>query len=159
MFKTTNLSGNRVLVAGTDKLGFSGRTVLDSTEWAELKATRAFQAAEDAFNLANEEFYAPITAAAEALEAAADAAKNAELEDIFYEELQTGEAAKAESPTVRQLLSKDSVILKLIETGAADDRLIWIGDDLEILAPATSGVSAVTFESEVSAVTFESEEF
>jgi hypothetical protein len=129
-FTTTELVNDRVLVEGVDRLGTTAKTVLNSAQYNELKGTDAFAEAEAAFQKTVEKFYAPLTKAADALE---NVYKNAGKEDLFVEVVQEAVAPTAGLPEVRVILSKDTVILRLIEKGETD-RLIWVGDSLEISA-------------------------
>lgn len=128
-FNIKNLAGDRALIEGTDILGYTGRIVVCSHEWNELKRLRKQDEAHAAFDAAVGDFYADLTAAAAALEASHEADG---MDSLFYEVI--GEAVEAVEgkPEQRLVLSKDSVILKLIESGNTD-RLIWVGDQLEIL--------------------------
>ena len=128
-FNIKNLAGDRALIEGTDILGYTGRIVVCSHEWNELKRLRKHETAHAAFDAAVEDFYADLAAAAAQLEASH---KANELDPLFYEVIEEGAEAVEGKKEQRLVLSKDSVILKLIESGNTD-RLIWVGDDLEIL--------------------------
>ena len=132
-FTTTDLVNNRVLVEGTDRLGHIGRTVLDSTQFLELSARDDHSLAHEAFDAEVRAFYAPLTAAAEKLEAA----QQVQAEDLFTEVVQEAVEATAGQQEIRVRLSRDTVILRLIEQGD-DERLIWVNDQIEITAPVTS---------------------
>ena len=129
-FTTTELTQNRVLVEGTDRLGFNGRTVLDSSQWQELKADRGHSDAHAEFDAAVNDFYAPLLAAVEKIEAS----HLANRDDLFEVVVQEGEDGKAAVEEIRVALTKDSAILRLLEQGD-EARLIWVGDSLEITAP------------------------
>ena len=62
MFKTTKLAGSRVLVQGSEP---EQRTVLDSSEWNEVKRHIAGRLATEDFDAAVEKFFAPLTEAAD----------------------------------------------------------------------------------------------
>lgn len=127
-FKTQALTGNRVLVSeGTGKNTKS--VVLDGSQWAEIKAARAFADADEAFNETVAEFFRPITDAAEAANKAIDVPTD-ELEFIVLAE---GVEGVASEPAHVVQLTKDSQILRLIEEGDTS-RLVWVGDELDILA-------------------------
>src|SRR5688500_18687283 len=83
-FNTTELTLNRFLVEGTDKLGNTGRIVRDGSQFKELKGDDSHSTAHAAFEEAVKEFYAPIVKAAEQLEAAHKAPDT----DPFVEVLQ-----------------------------------------------------------------------
>ena len=129
-FTTTNLVGNRVLVKGTDVNSIVGQTILDSTQFIELKGDTAHKVAHEAFDKAVQKFYAPLTKAAEALE---EAHKNQGKDDIFIEVVQAAVEPTLGTPEIRVILTPDTVILRRIEAGDTDS-LIWVGDSLEIAA-------------------------
>ena len=129
-FKTTRLANHRVLVDGTDAFGFTGRTVLDSAQWDGIQATVNQTTAEDQFNKAVEEFYAPLI---EKIDAIVAADEKSIVDDAYTLVVgETVEAVDAVAPAVYRL-SQDSAILRLIEEGKAD-RLVWVNDKLEIIA-------------------------
>ena len=64
-FSTLSLTGERIVVKGTDIEGGVGETILDASQWNELKARKTFDSATDAFNEAVEAFFAPLMEAAE----------------------------------------------------------------------------------------------
>ena len=130
-FNKTELTQNRILVDGTDRLGFSGRTVLDATQFNEMFQHGKQAEAAAAFDAEIEAFYAPITAAIDAYESAVAAAEE---EDLFEVVVQEGVDATPGQPELRVRLTPDTVILRLIEQGESD-RLIWVNDKLEITAP------------------------
>ena len=132
-FTTTDLVNNRVLVEGTDRRGRVGRTVLGSTQFRELSARDDHSLAHEAFDAEVRAFYAPLTAAAEKLEAA----HQVQAEDLFTEVVQEAVEATAGQQEIRVHLSSDTVILRLLEQGD-DERLIWVNGYLEITAPVTS---------------------
>jgi hypothetical protein len=131
-FSTQKLAGNRTLVTGTDINGIAGSTVVFDGEWEGIKRERDAVIAENAFNDATTAFYAPLTAAAEALEAA----KQGPAEDpLFSVTIEEPTAASHGTRGHVHRLGRDSVILRAIEEGQAD-RLIWVSGELELLADA-----------------------
>jgi hypothetical protein len=143
-FTTMNLTGERVLVQGSDIYGGSGKTVVDGSQWAELSARSDFNDAAEAFDAAVEEFFAPL------MEAAEKASKAVAKPDdsSSYIVLDEGTEGVEAKPAQIVRLTRDSVILRMIEEGSTD-RLVWVDDQLEVLqtlpgtstspAPATSG--------------------
>ena len=129
-FSTTELTRNRFLVEGTDAAGTINKTVLDGTQYKELKGDDSHSAAHAEFDKAVEKFYGPLTKAAEKLEAAHAAGPS----DVFTEVVQEAVAPTAGQREIRVVLTPDTVILRLIEADAATARLIWVGNDLEITA-------------------------
>lgn len=125
-FTTTNLVRNRVLVEGTDKFGTIGKIVLDGSLYVDLKGDSAHNVALEAFENAVKEFYLPLTEAAELLQEA-----HAGKDDIFTEVIQDAVEPTLGQREVRIVLTPDTVILRLIEAGDTD-RLVWVGDQLEI---------------------------
>lgn len=128
-FSTKQLVGSRTLVTGNDNFGNSGSVVLDSSQWESVKAHDEAHQAEDLFNSSVEEFFAPLTAAAEILEAAAQGKAEDPISYIVLHEAVEGVAPRP-SDTLR--LTKASQILRLLELNGGD-RLVWVNDDLEIL--------------------------
>lgn len=128
-FTTLNLTGERVLVAGTDSQGTTNQVVVSSSEWTEVKGHQSFNEATASFEEHVEKFFAPLTEAADKLDLAF--AKPAD-DPISYVVLNEGTEAEVGKEEVVIKLSHDSVVLRLIE--ASDfDRLVWVGDDLEVL--------------------------
>lgn len=127
-FTITNLVGSRALVQGTDRFGVKGEVVLDASQWIELQAHTDFNKASADFDAAVEKFFEPLTKAQDKL-ADAMKAKLDDVETLVLEEAVEGSPGR-EARVVR--LTKDSQVLRLIEEGKADDRLIWVNDTLEI---------------------------
>ena len=71
------------------------------------------------------------------------------IEFVVLEEGETGTPGKA--PHLVKL-TKDSVILRLIEENAGTDRLAWVNDTLEVLAASQSASVAVPTAEEVTAL-------
>lgn len=142
-FTTTALVGDRVLVRGEDFLGTSGQVVLDSSQWAEVNRTKQFKEATKEFDAAVEEFFAPLTEAADKAKAKGQAPEQDPIEFVVLEEGENGTPGK---PAHLVKLTKDSVVLRLIEENADTDRLAWVNDTLEILAAsqAPSNVAVPT---------------
>jgi hypothetical protein len=136
-FTIQRLTGSRALVAGDDINGVAGQTVISTTQWDDIVATRAFKAAEAKFDEAVATINAPLTAAIEELEATK---KNLAVVDdeVAYVELEPAVAGTPSKPGNRVKLNRDSIVLRLVEKGDTS-RLVWVNDELEILAasPAT----------------------
>lgn len=146
-FNTTPLVGERVLVKGTDIAGTSGSTVLDGSQWAELNAHKALNKATEAYDDAVEEFFAPLVEAAEQMKQAI--AKPTD--SIGFVVLDEGTEGETFRPRQVVELTRDSVILRIIESGDTT-RLVWVDGDLEVTAApqqATTG-SAYAASSEAS---------
>jgi hypothetical protein len=135
-FTTKNLVDNRVLVSGTDQFGIDGSTVLNGTQWAEINEHTQFDAATEEFAAAVEAFFAPLTEATEKFE---EARKRTE-DGLSYVVLHEGVAATPGQPEQLVKLSKDSMVLRLLEQGDSD-RLVWVDGGLEILEVAVPVVA------------------
>lgn len=127
-FTTTNLVDGRVLVTGTDQFGTSGRTVLDGGQWAEVNRRDDYSQANDAFDRAVEEFFKPLTDAVESREKALERPTDS----LAYVVLCEGTEGKAAQQENLVKLTKDSMILRAIETGETG-RLVWVEEHIEIL--------------------------
>src|SRR5690349_24590117 len=148
-FTTTTLLDNRVLVQGTDFLGTEGKAVLDASQWIELNKHKEFDAATAEFEAAVEEFFAPIMQAADK----ASKAKAGQAEDpISFVVLDDGQEGTPSRPAHVVKLTRDSMILRLLESGG-EDRLAWVNDQLEILASSqVASAPAVPSAEEVTAL-------
>lgn len=130
MFNTTKLAGHRVLVQ--DDIGERSE-ILDSTEWDEIKLHVAHHEAADAYDATIMEFFAPLLeaadAASESLAKLAAEANDPAFTIVVSEGTEGVEAEPAETIT----LSRDSAILRMIESGDTS-RLVWVGNRIEIIA-------------------------
>lgn len=141
-FTTLNLTGERVLVKGTDTQGTEGSVVLDATEWNQVKRQQAHASAHEDFDATVEEFFAPLLAAAEKFE---DSKAQPELDPIAYVVVHEGTPAVQGQDEVRLRLSGDSIVLRLLESGDTD-RLVWVHEQLEVLEtlPGTQPAQVVS---------------
>jgi len=130
-FDMLELTGNRVVVTGTDMLGQTGKVVIDGTEWAGLKRHDAAHRAEAEYDEAVTKFFAPMVAAQEKYEAVIAGTDDEDpIESIVLHE--AVEATEGR-PEVKARLSKDSQILRLIESNEFE-RLLWVTEsNLEIV--------------------------
>lgn len=129
-FTVQSMLGNQALVSGTDSLGNTGKTVVDTSQWDELIARDNYSAAVEDFESAVAEFFAPLT---EAAEAAAEASVP-QSDPMEYVVLKEGVDHVAGQPDEVVALTRDSIILRLISEEQTD-RLIWVdGFTLGILA-------------------------
>jgi len=126
-FTTINLTGNRVLVRGTDITGATGECTLDGNQWVELNGRSDLDKAQAAFDAAVEEFFAPLTKAAEAAKRSIEVPEDSNA----YVVLDEGSEGEARRPKQVVKLTRDSQVLRLIESGNTD-RLIWVNDQLEV---------------------------
>jgi acetylornithine deacetylase/succinyl-diaminopimelate desuccinylase-like protein len=141
-FTTTQLTGDRVLVQGTDIFGTNNKTVVDGEQWAELNARTNLNKAQAAFDEAIEEFFAPLQAAADKIEKSLAKPTDASAYVVL------DEGSEGVNPTPRHVvnLTHGSIVLRLIEEGQTD-RLLWVGDELEVIAvTARAATNQVTGE-------------
>lgn len=140
-FNTINLTGNRVLVRGTDITGASGECTLDASQWNELSVRDEVSRAQEAFDAAVEEFFEPIIKAADKAKSAIERPDDP-TSYVVLDEGQEGQPHRARH-LVR--LTRDSVVLRLIDEGNTD-RLIWVNGELEVtersVAPTPSAPAA-----------------
>lgn len=127
-FTTTNLTGERVLVRGTDQFGTEGQTIVDASQWNMVKAKSSHMEAHENFNAAVEEFFAPLMEAADLLNSSAQP----KVDPISYVVLQEGAEAQQGQDEIAVKLDVDSIVLRLLEHGDYD-RLVWVNDQLEVL--------------------------
>lgn len=137
MFTTTALTGNQVLVEGTDIRNHDGQQVVDATQWNNIKSHDTFQTALDAVDDAIAALIAPITEAAKAANKALEAPAMDPL--LYVTETEEVEGVEAQRGITTKL-NEDSVILRAIEEGFGD-RLIWINGSL-VLTAATGTTEA-----------------
>jgi hypothetical protein len=145
-FTTTRLVDERVLVQGTDVFGNEGQTVLDSSQWTEVNSHKEFDQATAAFDAAVEEFFKPLTEAAEAV------GKKLEKQPdpIGFVVLSEEVAGVQGKPAHLVKLTKDSTVLRILESGD-HDRLAWVNDQLEVLEVLAGTASVQPSAAEVGA--------
>jgi len=131
-FTVQTMLGNEALVTGTDIHGKEGRTTVDTRQWNEINARSEFSKAEEDFNAAVEAFFKPITKAAKKAQKKMAAA---EAQDpVSYVVLSEGVEPVEGEPAQIVELTRDSIILRLIDEGQTD-RLMWVDENtLAILA-------------------------
>jgi hypothetical protein len=131
MFTIQTMLGGTALVSGTDKLGNEGKTIVSTTQWDELTGRDNFSQAEADFDAAVEEFFKPLTKAAKKAKKALARPSQDPAEYIVLKEEVKGQAHQ---PAEIVPLSRDSIILRLIEEGQTD-RLVWVDEStLGVLA-------------------------
>ena len=140
-FTTRTLTNDRVMVKGTDIDGGMGETVLDASQWNDLKARNDVKMATADFDAAVESFYAPLLEAAEKVNRQLERPTDS-LAHVVLDEGQ--EPVPGRAPQIVNL-TKDSMVLRLLEDGNTD-RLIWVDGELEILEvlPGTHPSPAAT---------------
>lgn len=127
-FTSRRLVGNRVMVSGSDVLGTSGQAILDSSQWDEIKADLKFDQATEAFEAAVEEFFKPLTDAADQAQRSVDVPDD----PAGYVVLSEGQPGQRAVPRHIVKLNRDSIVLRLIEQGDTS-RLVWVNGELEVL--------------------------
>ena len=140
-FTVTRLVGNRALVQGTDTLGTSGKTVVDTTQWDDINGHDQYSQAEADFESAVNQFFGPLIEAAEKFEREVDVPSDPAGYVVLQEEV---EATEGQERVIVQL-TRDSMILRLIEQGETD-RLVWVGDTLEVSEHVTDDQAQATVE-------------
>lgn len=131
MFTIQTMLGGTALVAGTDKLGNEGKTIVSTVQWDELTGRDNFSKAVADFDAEVEKFFKPLDKAAKKLQKKLDRPSQDPAEYIVLKEAVVGQQAQ---PAQVVQLTRDSIILRLIEEGDTD-RLIWVDEStLGILA-------------------------
>lgn len=135
------LTGERVLVSGTDNDGATGKVVLDARQWNEITQVKAHAKAHDAYDKAVEDFFAPLIEAGELLDSTFGPA---EPDPLTYIEVSPAVEAVQGRPAQRLRLTHDSQVLRALAEGQGD-RLVWVDDSLEILEtlPTATTTTAV----------------
>lgn len=131
-FSISRLVGNRAVISGTDKHGVNNQLVVDTTQWDEVNANTAFDQAKEAFESAVGDFFAPLTAAAEQMQKTL----KRPADPVGFVVLREGVEATPGQAEQIITLSHDSVLIRLVEQGN-HDRLMWVGDSLEVLEADT----------------------
>lgn len=124
-FTTTKVIGGGVLVEGTDIMGNGGSVILRSDLWNQVKKYQAQQIAEDTFNTTVEEFFKPLTEAADALRAAVEL----EDDDASVVILQPATEGAVAVPAKKIKLDPEGVVLQILEKGDTS-QLRWVGGTL-----------------------------
>jgi hypothetical protein len=124
--------------------------VLDGSQWDEVSTRKEFSKAEKEFDAAVDAFFKPLTEAAEKV---AKGIKRPGSDDkdsyVVLEEPEEGKPAK---PGHLIKLNRDSIVLRLIESGNTD-RLIWVNNQLEVTeAPVPQSASPAPAAEDVTPV-------
>ena len=145
-FTLKYLTGNRVYVYGTNDAGIQHEVVLDGTVLRELQQHHLVHKAGDAYDRTVEEFFAPLTDAAEMLQLVQ---QPLEADPAFVYVVEEGvEPVKGVEPETYKL-DHDGAVLRLLEAGDID-RLIWVSlgntssiEILEYQPPLDEGMDPV----------------
>lgn len=122
MFTVTKLMGPGTLVEGTDVTGKEGRTILISDKWEMLQSVKAHNKAAEVFDAQVEEFFKPLTDAAEQAQAIAHPVSEDWSRVVLSEATEGVEAEVI-------VLDMDGVILRLLDE-TDGSMLRWIGEDV-----------------------------
>ena len=121
-FSLKYLTGNRVYVYGTNDAGLPHEVVLNGTMLREIQHHHLEHKAGDEYDRTVEEFFAPLTDAAEMLQLIQ---QPLEADPAFVYVVDEGvEPVKGVEPEAYKL-DYDGAVLRLLETGDID-RLIWV---------------------------------
>ena len=125
-FTITYLAGDRALVQEADH-----QIILDAEEYISMKRHQEKTGLIAQYDQSVADFFKPLTDAADKIKDAEAQADRIDPDFLFV----LAEGTEGEEPVRREVyrLGKDTVLLRLIEEGRTE-RLIWIGDQLEILA-------------------------
>ena len=145
-FTLKYLTGNRVYVYGTNDAGLPHEVVLDGTMLRALQQHHLVDKAGDAYDRTVEEFFAPLTDAAEMLQLMQ---QPLEADPAFVYVVKDGvEPVKGVEPEAYKL-DHDGAVLRLLEAGDID-RLIWVSlgntssiEILEYQPPLDEGMEPV----------------
>lgn len=148
IFNVTELAGHRALVTGDA----NQQCILDTTERDELRFMLENREVDEMFEENIEDFFAPLTRAAELhdLQHEALAKQFAQADDpAFNFVMKAGVEGVEAVEEERVVLSHDSVVLRLIDSGQTD-RLVWVGNDtIEVIAqkqPARTVVDEIDID-------------
>ena len=142
IFNVTELAGHRALVTGDA----NQQCILDTTERDELRFMLKNREVDEIFNEDVEDFFAPLTRAAELHDrrhkTLAQQFNQAD-DPIFNFVMKAGVEGVEGVEEERVVLSHDSVVLRLIDSGQTD-RLVWVGNDtIEVIAQKQSARTVV----------------
>ena len=125
-FTVTYLAGDRALVQED-----THQIILDAEEYLAMKLRQEKTGLIAQFDQSVADFFKPLTDMADKIKSVKEQENRIDPDFHFV----LAEGTEGEEPVRREVyrLEKDTVILRLIEEGRTE-RLIWIGDQLEILA-------------------------
>jgi len=125
-FTITYLAGDRALVQED-----THQIILDAEEYLAMKLRQEKTGLIAQYDQSVADFFKPLTDVADKIKSVEEQENRIDPDFHFV----LAEGTEGEEPVRREVyrLEKDTVILRLIEEGRTE-RLIWIGDQLEILA-------------------------
>ena len=147
IFNVTELAGHRALVTGDA----NQQCILDTTERDELRLMLGHREIDEMFEEGIEDFFEPLTRAAELHDLRhEELVRQFEQTDdpVFNFVLKAGVEGVEAVEEERVVLSHDSVVLRLIDSGQTD-RLVWVGNDtIEVIAqkPARTVVDEIDID-------------
>lgn len=125
-FTITRLANAQAMVSGTDSTGATGRVVLSTARYDEVRRELAILGAQEDFDSKVEDFFSELVEAADELKKIATAVP---VEDpasfVVIREALEGEAGDR-GLTLR--FDSDGTVLNLIESGDTD-RLVWLNSE------------------------------
>jgi len=117
----TPLISGGYLVKGTDNEGTKGSTILTSDRWDLVLHLRNHKVAEEEFDRTVEEFFKPLTDAADKAKATIAGATSE------WGKVTIGENVEGSHAQVVDL-DEDGIILQILAEGN-QNQLLWVGDD------------------------------
>lgn len=125
-FTVTYLAGDRALVQEN-----THQIIVDAEEYLAMKLRQEKTGLIAQYDQSVADFFKPLTDMADKIKSVEEQENRIDPDFHFV----LAEGTEGEEPVRREVyrLEKDTVILRLIEEGRTE-RLIWIGDQLEILA-------------------------
>ena len=125
-FTVTYLAGDRALVQEN-----THQIIVDAEEYLAMKLRQEKTGLIAQYDQSVADFFKPLTDVADKIKSVEEQENRIDPDFHFV----LAEGTEGEEPVRREVyrLEKDTVILRLIEEGRTE-RLIWIGDQLEILA-------------------------
>ena len=125
-FTVTYLAGDRALVQED-----THQIILNAEEYLAMKLRQEKTGLIAQYDQSVADFFKPLTDVADKIKSVEEQENRIDPDFHFV----LAEGTEGEEPVRREVyrLEKDTVILRLIEEGRTE-RLIWIGDQLEILA-------------------------
>lgn len=125
-FTVTYLAGDRALVQED-----THQIIIDAEEYLAMKLRQEKTGLIAQYDQSVADFFKPLTDVADKIKSVEEQENRIDPDFHFV----LAEGTEGEEPVRREVyrLEKDTVILRLIEEGRTE-RLIWIGDQLEILA-------------------------
>lgn len=142
-FTITRLANQQALIAGTDKFGTEGKTVVSTARFDEVNRELSVLDAQDSFDNKVESFFAPLVEAVDELRKAAAAVPVND--PASYVTVRTGTEGTVGEQGLTLYFDADGTVLNLIENGD-HSRLVWMGDRLLVTEYVPSKEDGPTLE-------------